>query len=368
MLKRDVKEAKVCFENDAYKATMVLCGSILENILLDRLSVDSYVAEQGYLQTMGRRVPSSLERWSLDEMLRVSGFLGLVSQETYQLCDLLRNYRNLIHPAVSRRTLLKANRTRAQRALEAARQALQDLDSNFALAWQNAYIINITGVPSCFVGNANTLQTAVANILRQHGLTVHSISSFAHMNALLQNPPAYTIVANTHGEIMPVGPGTNWRDCYRSMGEAVKNAGWIFVNIGGYPFYYEAHNHPVGEDGLNAFLSTSDITANCMNATNADFTERGRSVIRSLNMRGLPHAIPAIRCARWQHASQKMVFLGSGNLYGVSAIRMGRGWFVHIGLESAFGNPTPTPQQLITGDNILGNFGIGSALYVADRL
>jgi hypothetical protein len=39
-LNKDIREARTCFENTAYKATMVPCGSILEHALLDRLSID----------------------------------------------------------------------------------------------------------------------------------------------------------------------------------------------------------------------------------------------------------------------------------------------------------------------------------------
>lgn len=146
------------------------------------------------------------------------------------------------------------------------------------------------------------------------------------------------------------------------------NSGWILVNAGGYPFYYEAQNQPIGQVGLNEFLSQANVSADCMNATNASFTSNGRRVIRGLNMLGLPHALASNRCARWQGAAQKIVFLANEDLCGISAIRMGRGWFVNLGLDSNLGIVTPTPQQLANNDAILGNFAVGSALLVAARL
>ena len=72
--------------------------------------------------------------------------------------------------------------------------------------------------------------------------------------------------------------------------------------------------------------------------------------------------------ARALGASQKIVFLASGDLCGISAVRMGRGWFINEGLDSNLGMPTPTAQQLAINDTILGNFGAGTALFVAALL
>lgn len=368
ILEKDIKEATKCFDIGANKSTMLLSGSILENALFDILSMDEWIAEQTYLYVCRPIRPLRLEEWTLYDMLRASRELGIITDETYQLCDLLRDYRNLIHPAVVRRTLMEPNKTRARRSLEALRQALGELDRSFASIWQEAYIINITGVPGCFINNPNALQTTMTTILQQFGIHTNLITTLGQLSALLRNPPKAAIVMNTHGEIMPVPTGIDWRDHFRGLCEAVMNYGWILVNTGGYPFYYEAHNRPVGQNGLNEFLSPVNMTANCMNATNASFTNNGRRVIRNMNMLGLPHALPANRCARWQGASQKIVFLANGNLCGISAIRIGRGWFVNLGLDSNLGITTPTPQQLANNDAILGNFAVGTALLVAARL
>lgn len=299
-LNKDIKEAKTCFQNAAYKATMVLCGSILEHALLDYLLTDDYLAEQAYIQVFApRRVPTSLENWILDEMLQVSRRLSLLSDETYRLCDLLRNYRNLIHPAVSRHRAIKPNRTRALRSLEATRQALQELDANFVSSWQQVFIINISNIPTSFINNKSNIQTAVANIAQQQGMTVNVVSTFRGIRALLQNPPKYAVVVNTHGEIMPVPRGIGWRNFYIEIGKVVNSHGWIFVGIGGYPFWYQRQNQPVRGDGLNAFLSVNGISANCMNPVNVNFTREGTEVIHRANMTGLPHTLLGIRCARW---------------------------------------------------------------------
>jgi hypothetical protein len=369
-LNKDIREARTCFENAAYKATMVLCGSVLEHALLDRLSVDEPAAKNEY-RTIFRKRARSIDHWKLDEMLRVSRDLGLITAEIYQLCDMLRDYRNLIHPAVSRRACMTPDRTRGQRSLEATKQALNHFESEFASTWQDVHIINIRNVPCHFVTSKAAIQAAITNTGQLHGLTVNLISSYAAMVALLHTPLRNAIIVNTHGEIMPVPRGRNWRNFYTDIGMTVRTNACIFVNIGGYPFYYERDvqpRHQIGQDGLNTFLSVGNMSADCMNPANTTFTSEGTKVINLAHMTQLPHNLVVNRCARWQGVSQKIVFLKNDNLCAISAVRVGRGWFVHLGLDSSLGFPNQTPQQLVIGDTILGNLATAIALYVADRL
>ena len=369
-LNKDVREARTCLENAAYKAAMVLCGSVLEHALLDRLSIDELTAKNEYYNIFNKRA-RSIYRWGLDEMLQVSRNLGLITSEIYQLCDMLRDYRNLIHPAVSRRSSVTPNQIRGERSLEVTKQMLEYLESQFATSWHDVYIINIRNVPCHFVNDKLMVQTAVVNLAAGRNLSCHVVSSYSSLRALLQNPPRNAILINTHGEIMPVPRGRKWRNFYTDIGGAVRDDGWILVNVGGYPFYYWRsiqQRHCIGPDGLNAFLSQGNMSADCMASVNVDFTSDGLRIIRLANMRGLPHTVPGIRCARWQNASQLIGFLKSGNLYGASAVRIGHGWFVHVGLSSSLWFGTPTPQQLAAGDSILANLGLASALWIADRL
>ena len=369
-LNKDIREARTCFGNEAHKATMVLCGSVLEHALLDRLSLDEISARNQYHIIFGKR-PRSIDHWGLDEMLQVARDLNLITPEIYHLCDLLRDYRNLIHPAVSRRTLITPNETRGQRALEVTKQALEHLELQFSNVWQTVYIINIQNVPCSFVNNKAILQAAITGMAQRYGLAVNALTSYASVSALLRNPPKNIIIVNTHGEIMPAPRGRSWQNFYRDFAERINENGWIFANIGGYPFYYfrDTQPHPrAASDGLNTFLSTNSMTGNCMNPTLVNFTADGRKVIQQANMTGLPHTVFASRSARWQGATQEIVFLKESNNYGASAVRIGRGWFIDIGLDSTLGVPNASQQQLTNGDNILGNFGTACALYVADKL
>jgi hypothetical protein len=370
-LNKDIREARICFNNAAYKATMVMCGSVLEHALLDRLSIDNASAKRQFSTLFGNRRVRSIEYWGLDEMLQVARDLNLITPEIYQLCDMLRNYRNLIHSGASRRGLINPNQTRGQRSLEVTKQALGHIESQFISAWQNVYVINIQNISCNFVNNKAIVQAAIINTAQRYGFTTHVLSSYTSVSTLLKNPPKNIIIVNAHGEIMPVPRGRKWRNYYAELAKVVNENGWILVNIGGYPFYYFRDTQPqhcAAMDGLNTFLSVNSMTGDCMNPAVVRFTSDGQNIVNRANMTNLPHSLVASRCAKWQGVSQQIVFLKNDNNCGASAIRMGRGWFVNIGLDSAMGLPNPTQQQLAWGDTILGNFGTAAALYVADKL
>ena len=364
ILIKDITQAKLCFKHGAYKAAIVLCGSILERALFDRLSIHP-AAKQAYAQAIGKRTPR-LERWSLDEMLQVSTNLHLLQEETFQLCDSLHNYRRLIHPTVSRRLPEKTNKSRARLALEALRQALTDLEVEFSTLWRDVYIISIRNIRSSLINKA-VARSSLTNMAREYGFTVNMVSSYSMLRSIMRNPPGQAIFVNLHGEIMPVPQGRSWRDFYVDLGNAVKEYGWTIVNISGYPFYYSS-SRIIGPSGLNAFLSVVDASANCFNPRKVSLTSEGTKLTRLARLTGLLQGLSASNCADWQGLPQKIVFLNDDRFCGASAIRVGRGWFVHVGLNSSLGVLNPTQQQLTFGERILTNLGLASALYVAGRV
>jgi hypothetical protein len=363
ILERDIKEAVICFKNKAYKGTMVLCGSALECALLDYLSVEPKKARQQFRQIYPRRKSKPLEKMTLEEMLQVCRNLQIISAETFGLCDLLRNYRNLIHPSVIKRKAILPNKQRAHRSLEAVEQALGDMDSKFKSYVQTTYVINIANVPGRWITNKTNLQNAVANMSQAKGLGFSVIDSFSKLEKIVRRPPKYAIIVNAHGEIMPTPPSIGWRDFYRSIGNCVKNAGWVFVSPAGYPFWAfgPQTNQECQADGLNVFLSGCDASADCMNPAQVEFTQDGYRAIKKANMTGLPHRLMAQRCARWTGVLTKKIFLKRGDMLGASAVRMGRGWFIHLGFDSSLGIQNISPGH---GETILGNLSIAFALYI----
>ncbi len=83
----DYREMLSSLEAGAWKAVHVLAGSIVEAILVEYLSV-SRTAGTG---------PDPL-RLDLNDAIEACKAAGVIQDSTASLCDVIRNYRNLIHP------------------------------------------------------------------------------------------------------------------------------------------------------------------------------------------------------------------------------------------------------------------------------
>src|SRR5438445_785749 len=84
-LASDYEELERCLEARAYKAVHVLAGSIVEAILVD------YLVASGY----NKKDPLKLE---LAQAIDECKSAGIVSQRIVDLSNVIRDYRNLIHP------------------------------------------------------------------------------------------------------------------------------------------------------------------------------------------------------------------------------------------------------------------------------
>lgn len=87
-IERDLNELEVCLTAGAYKAAMVLAGSIVEAVLVDHyLSFPRKIDEQNKILSMSL---SSLIDWAEDDQI--------ISKTTKVLSVVIKSYRNLIHP------------------------------------------------------------------------------------------------------------------------------------------------------------------------------------------------------------------------------------------------------------------------------
>ncbi|NDW15175.1 DUF4145 domain-containing protein [Alteromonas genovensis] len=87
LIKDDLKELKVCIDKGLYKSSMVLCGSILEAIILDWLSESE--KHDYYRDGVGI---------SLNEAITSLKKLGELDYEAANAAHNIRTMRNLIHP------------------------------------------------------------------------------------------------------------------------------------------------------------------------------------------------------------------------------------------------------------------------------
>jgi tetratricopeptide (TPR) repeat protein len=98
ILKRDLREAALSFLAKCFKTTLILCGSMTEAILLDRILAKNLKTYESQ-----NRGSMPVQKMALDDLLHVAKSEKIIDEQTYHLAHALRGFRNLIHPGVEQR-------------------------------------------------------------------------------------------------------------------------------------------------------------------------------------------------------------------------------------------------------------------------
>lgn len=110
----------------AWKSCVILCGGILEGMLLDVLKRDEQQARSVYPQRKGKEV-SDLDQWDLVDLVNVAKDLGLLSKSAEYLGHGLREFRNLIHPGKQVREKVSLTQEEAEIAFNVIKVCLREL-------------------------------------------------------------------------------------------------------------------------------------------------------------------------------------------------------------------------------------------------
>lgn len=123
MLKRDLKEASVAVLSGSNKSVLILCGSIVEAILLDKVvnkNIKRYSVANGQMK--------NINRMDLGDLLYVCYNEKIISESAYHLAHALRGFRNLIHPGVEQRKgAMSVNNDNARLAWDVTKKIIQEL-------------------------------------------------------------------------------------------------------------------------------------------------------------------------------------------------------------------------------------------------
>nr|QNO58090.1 hypothetical protein OJKMNAAM_00012 [Methanosarcinales archaeon ANME-1 ERB7] len=112
LLTKDWEETQKAFQNELHKATVLLCGTILESLLIDALSCIEKEAKVNYYQkylegkNKGNK-PPEIENWQLYQLIEIAKQQGIISADAAKLSHIVRDYRNLIHLFVQKRGQLQ---------------------------------------------------------------------------------------------------------------------------------------------------------------------------------------------------------------------------------------------------------------------
>jgi hypothetical protein len=105
-LQADLDELHNCMEYQQWKASIVLIGSLIEAVLYYHIEGTDSVRIQ---------IPGFDNRpVGLNDLLQWAKKYGVIDDHLFRLADSIRDYRNLIHPRVQRRTKLQVTENLVQ--------------------------------------------------------------------------------------------------------------------------------------------------------------------------------------------------------------------------------------------------------------
>ena len=129
---RDYAETRICHEGGAYKAAMVMCGSVMEALLLDALEKREQQAKASTKAPKDKTGKvRDVDQWFLGHMIDVALDIGIIRKDAYSLMpDQLREYRNLVHPAAERRKGITPEEEEATASRSALNLVIKSLKSS----------------------------------------------------------------------------------------------------------------------------------------------------------------------------------------------------------------------------------------------
>lgn len=117
------KEAIICANGGANIAASVMLGSILEGALFTTAMNNQLAAKS----TKSSPQNKDIEKWSLNDLIKVAIELGWIKRDRREFAEVVRDYRNLIHPKEQVKTGKTPDECHVKVSLIAVKGAINDL-------------------------------------------------------------------------------------------------------------------------------------------------------------------------------------------------------------------------------------------------
>jgi len=124
ILERDYQEIQKSIISANWKSTIILSGGAIETILLDLVLKNANTIKTCTKIPAGKPKPND---WNLNNLIEISLDTELVGAEIGRLSHSVRQYRNLIHPAVELREKMKVEPEEAKIAVEVLNILIREL-------------------------------------------------------------------------------------------------------------------------------------------------------------------------------------------------------------------------------------------------
>jgi hypothetical protein len=241
------------------------------------------------------------------------------------------------------------------------------------------HVLAIDGVRHRFINDPNNVLNRITQFCEnKEDFEVIPIRTMDALENLIWNPPEGAILINGHGETIPKPDSCTTIDEY--LGQIANNIsehGWMVVSVCGMPFwcYSSGENETdIGWYGLNSLLTSTGIKANeAMGVGWCNLTSFGNKLSRKYD-EPLTNLIFCTRLLRFTNLSiiNKSLYR-IGELSGVSALRVGKGYLLHNAVLSNYITPqqaeiSQTTDEFVTLLSITLTIGLLESLASADKI
>ena len=134
-LREDLRKDRASCQNltsiGEWKAATVLGGSVVEALLLWRLQQAPIDDVKSAKSGLSKNPGNNLARWALEPLIQVSLALAYIEPETAKVCDVAREFRDLIHPGRAYRLNQVCDQATSMSVGAAIALVIRDLPKSF---------------------------------------------------------------------------------------------------------------------------------------------------------------------------------------------------------------------------------------------
>lgn len=128
VLNRRLKEISACIDGEAYLATTIMAGSLLEGLLFELANNYIQIFNQSSCSPKNRegRVKKFYD-WSLEDFINVAYNTGYISLDMKKFSSSLRDFRNYIHPQEQVKFIFNPDKHTAAITMQVLKAAIADI-------------------------------------------------------------------------------------------------------------------------------------------------------------------------------------------------------------------------------------------------
>jgi len=123
----DYEEAQLVYRANAFKAAAILCGGLIEGMLLDALDRQEVMAKPEFKQHF-KAVPPDWNQVGLTQLINMAHSVGLLGAAAVRSSGVVKDFRDTVHPRAEIRSHLRAGREEANILLEVVNLVYRDLE------------------------------------------------------------------------------------------------------------------------------------------------------------------------------------------------------------------------------------------------